>query len=214
MPSYAFGEYLNNLRDVHRLVLLHASLNGSERGRRGLGHLTRGGVLLLCAAWERYTESVLVESATYLQKHVPNRTAMPANVAQRILNYANSNNNAWTAARANGPTWGQIYSDYVQRQTDALNTPKYENLKNLFHNCIGVSDVASLWSNPSQEITDFVALRGEVAHRGSSSAYITIANLKVLEVSIKNFAAETDNEVARHLKALSGTKRLPWNRVK
>lgn len=214
MPSNAFGEYLDNLRDVHRLVLLHASLNGSGRGRRGLGHLTRGGILLLCAAWERYTESVIVESATYLQQHLPNRVSMPVNVAQKILNHANSNNNAWTATQANGPTWGVIYLDYIRRQTDALNTPKYENLKNLFHNCIGVPDVATLWSSPSQEITDFVALRGEVAHRGSSSTYVTIATLKVLEPSIKTFATETDNEVARHLKALSGANRLPWNRVR
>jgi len=139
---------------------------------------------------------------------------MPSNVAQKILNHANSNKNAWTAAQANGPTWGGIYLDYVVRQTDALNTPKYENLKSLFHNCIGVADVAAFWSRPSQEITDFVALRGEVAHRGSSSTYVTIANLKILEVSIQAFASETDNEVARHLKALSGKKRLPWNRVR
>jgi hypothetical protein len=101
----------------------------------------------------------------------------------------------------------------VQGQTDALNTPKYENLKTLFHNCLGLPDVASLWSNSSQEITDFVSLRGEVAHRGSSSVYITIANLKSLEVSIKAFAIETDNELARELKRLAGTNRLPWNRV-
>jgi hypothetical protein len=214
MPSDSFAEYLQNLRDVHRLVLLHASLNGSGRGRRGLGHLTRGGILLLCAAWERYTESVLVESATYLRGHVPSRVAMPPNVAQNILDHANSNKNAWTAAQANGPTWGGIYSEYVQRQTDALNTPKYENLKNLFHNCIGVADVAAFWSRPSQEITDFVALRGEVAHRGSSSKYVTIADLKILEVCIKSFASETDNEVAHHLKTLSGANRLPWNRVR
>lgn len=214
MSSYAFGEYLDNLRDVHRLVLLHANLNGTGRGRRGLGHLTRGGVLLLCAAWERYTESVLVESATYLQRHLPSRTAMPPNVAQKVLNYANRNDNSWTAAQANGPTWGNIYVEYVQRQTGALNTPKYDNLKGLFANCLGVSDVATFWSRPSKEITDFVSLRGEVAHRGSFSAYVTIANLKTLEVSTKAFAAETDNETARHLKALSGAARLPWNRVR
>jgi len=138
---------------------------------------------------------------------------MPPNVAQKILDYANSGKNSWTAAQSNGPMWGGIYMDYVQRQTDALNTPKYENLKNLFHSCIGVHDVADFWSSPSQEITDFVALRGEVAHRGSSSTYVTIANLKVLEVSIKVFATETDNGVARHLKMLSGTGRLPWNRA-
>jgi len=214
MPSYAFGEYLENLRDVHRLVLLHANLNGTGRGKRGLGHLTRGGVLLLCAAWERYTESLLVESATYLQRHLSSRAAMPATPAQKILNYANRNDNAWTAVQANGPTWGQIYLEYVQRQTAALNTPKYDNLKCLFNNCLGIPDVASFWSRPSQEITDFVSLRGEVAHRGSSSVYITISSLKSLELSIKAFAIETDNELARQLKTLSGLNRLPWNRVR
>lgn len=214
MPSNSFDEYLDNLRDVHRLVLLHASLNGSGRGRRGLGHLTRGGVLLLCAAWERYTESVLEESAKYLQRHVTTCAGMPTATAQKIRNYANRNDNNWTAAQVNSPAWGGIYQEYVQRQTGALNTPKYENLKSLFHNCLGISDIALLWSRPGQEITDFVALRGEVAHRGSASAYITIAKLKNLESSIGLFAAETDNAVARHLKVLAGTNRLPWNRIR
>ncbi len=61
MPSESFKEFQQNLTDVKRLVSLHNNLsrpNGTgTRGKRGLGHLTRGGIVLLCAAWERYVAS-------------------------------------------------------------------------------------------------------------------------------------------------------------
>lgn len=66
MSSTAFTEYTKNLKDVHRLILLHRNLSGNDRGKRALGHLTRGGLLLLCASWERYIETVVIEGAEFL----------------------------------------------------------------------------------------------------------------------------------------------------
>jgi len=65
-------------------------------------------------------------------------------------------------------------------------------LKILFHNSLGISDIANIWTWLALEITSFVSLRGKAAHRGPSSAYITIAKLQALGVSIKAFAIETD----------------------
>lgn len=50
--------------------------------------------------------------------------------------------------------------------------------------------------------------------QGQASVHITIAKLKALEVSIKASAIETDNGVAKRLKAITGSGRLPWNRAK
>lgn len=60
MASHAFGAFQYNLVDVERLIESHGALSGTGQGRRGLGHLTRAGVVLLCAAWELYLEHVLL----------------------------------------------------------------------------------------------------------------------------------------------------------
>ncbi len=65
MPSVAYTEYTKNLKDVHPLIVLHRNISGNDRGKRGLGHLTRGGLLLLCAAWERYIYSIHLRSAIF-----------------------------------------------------------------------------------------------------------------------------------------------------
>lgn len=84
MPSTAYLEYKKNLKDVHRLVLLHKSLSGTKPGKRGLGHITRGGLLMLCAAWERYVETVAIEGAIFLTNRLPNHAALPPTPRQKL----------------------------------------------------------------------------------------------------------------------------------
>jgi hypothetical protein len=71
MPSTAYGEFKVNLTDVDRLIALHRQESGAGRGRRGLGHITRGALVLLCAAWERYVETVVSEGAGFLGTKLP-----------------------------------------------------------------------------------------------------------------------------------------------
>jgi len=50
MPSTSFLKFETNmLTDVDRIISSHTQLNHDGRGRRGLGHITRSGVLMLCA---------------------------------------------------------------------------------------------------------------------------------------------------------------------
>lgn len=128
MPSAAYTEFHKNLTDVHRLVVLHKRESGAGRGKRGLGHLTRGGLLLLCAAWERYVETVLAEGARIVAGRLPGVTALPAKVQQKVANHANNNATAWNAAQLNTPVWVQIYADAIKHSIDRLHTPKHHKL--------------------------------------------------------------------------------------
>jgi RiboL-PSP-HEPN len=74
MPSRSLQIfYYNLLNDINQLIKIHDTLN-KGKGRKSLGHLTRSGVVLLCAAWEVYIEEVLVEAANYLKKNTINLT--------------------------------------------------------------------------------------------------------------------------------------------
>lgn len=213
MPSTAYSEFNLNLTDVHRLVLLHRRESGTRRGRRGLGHLTRGGLLLLCAAWERYVETVLAEGARFLAGNVSGINALPASIRQKVTNHANNNNNTWNAAQLRTPSWTQIYEDAINVRIDKLHTPKHHKLKPLFEDFLAVSDIGAAWTTGTIPIDDFVTLRGEVAHRGGQSRYIRFGHLVSLEGEVKRYAKETDNYLSNHLLALVNPQRRPWNRV-
>jgi len=213
MPSDAFSEYKKNLKDVHRLVLLHRRLSGNGQGRRGLGHLTRGGLLLLCAAWERYTETVLPVGAQKLSSLLPNYNALPTIPRQKAIDYANSNNNSWSVTCLNGPSWGIIYAESMMGRINNLHTPKYLNLKPLYQDFLAVPDIGSAWSLGTSIIDDFVTLRGEVAHRGGQSRYIKFKRLVKYERDITRYVRETDNYLSDHIRALNPARSRPWNRI-
>jgi hypothetical protein len=213
MPSDAYGEFLDNLTDVHRLVALHRSLSGSGRGRRGLGHLTRGGLLLLCAAWERYVETVVLESGHFLTTMLPGFAALPAAVHQRVTQYANGSN-TWTVADLATPAWTVVYLDAITDRTSHLHTPKHGKLKALYTNHLGVLDIGQSWGAGTNTIDAFVALRGEVAHRGGQSQYIRFSKLLNAGETIKRTVRDMDNFLSDHTRSLVVPPRRPWRRIR
>ena len=213
MPSAAYSEYLQNLKDVHRLVLLHRRESGTGRGRRGLGHLTRGGLLLLCAAWERYVETVLPVGAREVARRLPSHTALPPVPRQKVLDHVNSNGNPWTAAQLASPAWVDIYVDSMTARIDKLHTPKHFKLKPLFEDFLAVPDIGLAWTTGTTLIDDFVKLRGEVAHRGGQSRYVRFGQLEEYEIVITRYVKETDNYLSDHLRTLVNPMLRPWNRI-
>ena len=70
------------LTDVDRIIYSHRQLNHDGLGRRGLGHITRSGVLMLCAAWELYVEEVMLEGVTYFSDKIDNPKELPNSGAE------------------------------------------------------------------------------------------------------------------------------------
>ncbi|MBX7259995.1 MAG: hypothetical protein K1Y02_26810 [Candidatus Hydrogenedentes bacterium] len=178
-----------------------------------MGHLTRGGLLLLCAAWERYVEMVLAEGAQITANRLPDINGLPQAVRQKVTSHANNNSTPWTAAQLNTPTWVQIYADAIKARVDKLHTPKHHKLKPLFEDFLAIPDIGTTWSKGSAPIDDFVVLRGEVAHRGGQSRYIRFGQLVDLEVEVKRYVKETDNFLSDHLRTIVNPPRRPWNRI-
>lgn len=213
MPSTAYNEYIKNLKDVHRLIVSHRNLSGNDRGKRGLGHLTRGGLLLLCAAWERYIETLLIEGADFLCLKLTSFTELPPLPQQKVRDYVNNNSTPFTSAQLSTIEWKNIYISTINEKVEKLNSPKYEKIKPLFNNYLNLADIGSCWSKGTTIIDDFVSLRGEVAHRGREGKYIQFKLLTKHEALIKNYATETDNSLSDHLRTLVTPCIRPWNRL-
>jgi hypothetical protein len=81
MASNAYGAFQYNLVDVDRLIESHGILSGTGQGRRGLGHVTRSAVIMLCASWELYLEHAVLEGLRFALQSTssPDELPIPGN---------------------------------------------------------------------------------------------------------------------------------------
>jgi hypothetical protein len=88
MPSSAQAKFKNTMmKDVTRIIVSHDKLSNGTPGKKGLGHLTRGGVLLLCAAWELYLEEVLGEAVNFACQKAGAPDDLPKDVQKAIAGF-------------------------------------------------------------------------------------------------------------------------------
>ena len=133
MPSAALQKFeANMLVDVDRIISSHGDLNHDGMGRRGLGHITRSGVLMLCAAWELYLEELALESARVFVDRVDSPDQLPLPVQKEIAKVVRDSKHELKPLEMAGDGWVTIYQNQVGQLMSALNTPKSTNLDPLF----------------------------------------------------------------------------------
>lgn len=215
MPSQSLQNFEKHLiQDVVRLINTHSELNHSGGGKRGLGHITRGGVVMLCAAWERYIEDVLIDSAKYLIGDLNCPKSLPMDVQKTIAKEIKKDDHELRCLDLAGDGWKTFYLEKIEKETDRINTPKSTVVDDLFKKYVGLGNLSSCWTLGSEKIDDFVKARGEIAHTGSEASYITIKNLKDYQDLVIQSVVETDNYLADHLQPISINGKLPWRRRK
>ena len=166
---------------AHRLFQhyqTHADIQNGNPGNMGLGHLTRAGVLLLCAAWELYVEELVVEA---VQKSIDRCTTpdgLPTSVQKTIADYVRASKHQLKPLHMAGDGWKTIYLDIARETIVALNTPKRHNIDQIYRALVGIEDVSANWSHGTDAVNDFVEARGDVAHRGSDAGNIHMNRLR------------------------------------
>jgi hypothetical protein len=201
MPSKSYFDFLDLLKDVDQLRTTHYNISQGLRGRKKLGFLTRSSIVMLCAAWERYNENILLEcidkiletdiEARELSKHI--KEYLSAKVRE------NRNNIYPIELADNG--WKNLWKGYAINDTNALNTPNSENLNKIFKRYLGIEDFTQMWHRKSIiKINDFIKLRGENAHNGSKAKYVRFDTLlNNIEIIIEN-AIQIDYSLSQYLK--------------
>ncbi len=211
MPSKSaklFNDKL--LPDVNALIKTHGDVNPAGPGKRNLGHLTRSGVVMLCAAWELYVEEVAIESAEFLTKDPETPDFLPKAVKTKLADLAKNHKHHHGALQLCGNGWKKFYIDGVRDHVSSLNTPKADKIQAIFSAWFDLTDVSKIWTSSTKSLDDFVSQRGDIAHRGASADYVTIKNLIDLKELIKGFVSDTDNGLSEHLKKISSNKKKPW----
>jgi hypothetical protein len=181
MPSTARATFEANRQDVDRLMQLHTTEGGDEPGRRvGLEVLNKSAIVLLCAVWEAYVEDLATEVIDHYVTHVGEVSKLPKRLPEQVHKELTdqSSTASWKLA---GDGWrahlrNRLNAFEAQRNT-GLNTPKASYVQHFFATAVGVTDVPAHWSwsgmaadKAQAKLDRLVTLRGDIAHRGSTSA--------------------------------------------
>ncbi|MEC9407058.1 MAG: HEPN domain-containing protein [Pseudomonadota bacterium] len=200
------------LVDVDRVIESHADLNHEGQGRRGLGHITRGGVLLLCASWELYLEEVLLECSEVFLDRLDSPAQLPIPVQKQLAKSVRDSKHELQPLKLAGDGWKTIYRSVVAQQCGVLNTPKSNNLDPLFKRLIGIEKISQSWSVGEECVNGFVSARGDIAHRGRDAGYVTINSLHGYRELIVRSVTESDNELASYMRQSTPQDRMVWRR--
>ncbi|HHC5061570.1 TPA: HEPN domain-containing protein [Aeromonas veronii] len=214
MPSQAYRKFLYNTLDVDRLISSHNILSPSSRGRRGLGHITRSGVVLLCAAWEVYVEELVVECSQYLANSFFNPNELPVPVKKNLAKFIKEHKNELKLLELGGSGWRDVYINYCKDNATKINTPKPTILDPLYKQLIGLDGLSDFWSCGADYIKDFVGVRGGIAHNGRSSGYVTVRELIEYRDTILFTAKETDNQICDYAFGAVRSTIQPWRKLR
>lgn len=213
MPSTAYNLFKDNVIDVERLIESHGQLNNGARGKKGLGHLTRSGIVMLCAAWEVYVEDLLEHVVQRYGECLELPDQLPKAVQRHLSTSVKNDKHELKPIQFAGAGWRTVYLEYAQRETQSLNSPTPGNLNELYLRYAGVPELSSCWTVDAGDISEFVHIRGKIAHTGRKSKYVKIGDLQDYLEEFKRVAIETDNFMAEFVRDNTPDTKFPWYRI-
>ncbi len=223
MPPAHIDNLLSNVDEVLRLVEIHEQITGTGRGRRyDTEILNKSGVVLLVACWEAYVEDLATSAFNMMITLAADHTAFPTKVltlASRDLRSAPDERRVWDLA---GVGWQTVLQNHraaiLKRFAGSLNTPKPEQVDALFEDLVGVTRLSNGWrwhrttaDSARRRLTALVELRGDIAHRVTTSRPVNKRHVVLAAEFVRRLAAVSSNRVREHVHAR--VNRYPWNAV-
>lgn len=186
MPSTSHVAFLRALIDVDNLMEFHEKAGGVARGRRAkrLQSLNKSAVVLLCAAWESYIESVIRECATQNIAGAETPAQMRKSLRKLVASHVKNSEHELSWESVTGDAWRDVARSMVTNKTALLNTPKRTQVNDLFRSVLGIKDIEQTWAwhknplgTPAVRLDNFVALRGSIAHGDVQEKSVTKAHV-------------------------------------
>jgi len=217
MPSEARTAFDKNLEDIERLMELHEQEGGTSPGRRyNLEVLNKSAIVLITSYWEAYCEDIAAEALARIVKKAKNSDVLPTQLKKLVAKELEKDKNElaiWEVA--DGKWKGYLQSRMAKLQETRnrkLNTPKTDNIDQLFESSVGITKVSSSWkwdkkmtiTRSREKLDKFVTLRGSIAHRGKSLKSVTKAEVKDYLGFIRQLAAKTGGKVNSHIQSITG----------
>jgi hypothetical protein len=216
MPSKARAAFDKNALDVERLLEIHSDVGGDAKGRRfGLEVLNKSAIVLLTAIWEAYCEDVAAEALEHLVAHVASGSALPKELKKRIVVDIRADHNElamWDLADGGWKLRARArLASVTTERNRRLNTPKSEQIDELFASAVGLAGVSDAWhwkkmsaTRARDKLNKYVTLRGAIAHRGAAAAAVKKAQVQDYFKHVKRLVAKTGGRVNSHVRDATG----------
>lgn len=211
-----FENLISNMKEVDRLSEIHSEITTPGPGRKyAVEILHKSGIVLLVACWEAFVEDLAKTALLYMIENAKDHKAFPDNVLERISSN-HQGKKAWALA---GDGWKKVlvdnYEGVLAKTTGKLNTPKTEQVDELFLKTIGLDSISLKWSwsgrssdKSQQELDDLVTLRGSIAHRVSSATAVHNRHVENSRNFIARLSVKSHNAVNAYIN--SRIKSTPW----
>lgn len=216
MPSKARAAFDENVKDIDKLLALHAIEGGDQPGRRyGLEVLNKSAIVLITSFWESYCEDIAEEALEAIVQHAPNADALPKAIQKLIAKTLKEDKNELAIWAISDDKWRNVLrSNFVALKVErnkTFATPKSFNVNELFESALGLTNMSSCWKwekmttiQATTKLNNFVSKRGDIAHRGSSTSTVKKSEVVAYLNHIKKLAAKTGGAVNKHVKAITG----------
>lgn len=220
MSSQARIAFNKNCEDVDRLLEIHTDITGDAPGRRWkVESLHKSAIVLLTAFWEAFCEDLAAEGLNHLVNHAPQASALPGPLQQLVAKELKGEKHDLAVWQLAGDGWRTVLSARLQRlqqeRNRKLNTPKTQQISDLFGSAVGIDDVPKKWywagmnaQRAQDKLDDFISLRGEIAHRGSAASSVTKDQVSDYYNHLKRLVDQTERHVADVIGQSSG--KAPW----
>lgn len=207
MPSNSYQNYKKNIKQVDKLLAAYDFMKEPTRGRKFLDHFTRAALIFMCSAWEVYVEEISRESVEKIINCIESPSDLPKTVQKTLARKVKSKNNEIEPI-VFASDWKKYYKQEVEEFTNRLNTPKNQQVTEIFNKYLGMTDVKNkIKLLPS--INEIVKTRGEIAHNVFAEEYLSKdLVLKNLEV-VNNLVIQVEIALWDYLPEIIGGKR-PW----
>jgi hypothetical protein len=218
MSSNAWKAFRANTKDIERLLKLHEQEGGVNPGRRfGLEVLNKSAIVLITSFWEAYCEDIATEGLNHLIAYAATAASLPTELRKVIAKQLKADPHDLRVWDLAGDGWRDVLRARAEALRDErnrkFNTPKTENIDQLFLSALGIKDISSAWHWPKkmtvarsrQKLDRFVTLRGEIAHRGRASKSVTKAQVADYYEFIRKIGSKTGGRVNALVKSITGT---------
>jgi len=215
-----FANLIANMRQVIRLLQIHSQVTKPGPGRKhDVDVLHKSAIVLIVACWEAFVEDLAEEALSVLIQHATRHSVFPDDVLERVASKCGGKK-AWDLA---GDGWRTVMRDHylevLAKTTGKLNTPKTEQVNELFDKVLGLKKVSSGWKWPgasaaqaARRLDALVTLRGSIAHRVEATAQVRKKTVNDARKLVVRLAVTTHNQVNDWISARSGHGR-PWARA-
>jgi hypothetical protein len=221
MPS-AIEVMNENMGQVDDLLRIHSAIHARNRtrlDRDNLEVLNKSAIVLITACWESLIEDLAREGFGQMVSTAPTHAVIPPRVlvlASKDLRDDSDKRAIWELA---GNGWREVLQRHRQVVLDdfigGFHSPRPEKVDELFDRLLGLPRVTETWTwthmtpqRARKKLTDYLALRGQIAHRVGASSRTTKRMVEEYRSFAFRLAVKTSNSLNDHLESILGVP--PW----